>query len=512
MTKFILIILDGFGLREESNGNAYKLANTPELDRLLNICSMVPIETSGKFVGLPDGIMGNSEVGHMNLGAGRIVKQDLVRINDDIKSNKLKDNPKLIQLFSRIKKHNSTLHLAGLLSDGGVHSHINHLIYVLKSAKAFGLTKVHIHAFMDGRDTAPDCGENYINEIEAEINQLGIGKITTVCGRYYAMDRDNRWDRIKLAYNMLIKGKGEKFDTAKNALEYSYQSHIYDEFITPKILNGYTPIAENDGVFMFNYRADRMRQICDVFTNPNFNEFKVASHKFMLVGMNRYKESFTFPVLYKKEKLTRILPEILEENGISQLRIAETEKYAHVTYFFNGGNEHLFPNEDRILVNSPKVATYDLQPEMSAKEVTTKVLDAINSKIYGGIILNFANPDMVGHTGVLPAGVQAIETIDDCLSQIIKSIKKQDGVVFLTADHGNLEMMIDPITQKPHTAHTTLPVPFIIDDPTDTWELTKSGKLADVAPSILAYLHIEKPIEMTGESLLSRKVKKSFAS
>jgi 2,3-bisphosphoglycerate-independent phosphoglycerate mutase len=505
MTKFILIILDGFGLREETKGNAYKLANTPEIDRLLNECSMVPIETSGRFVGLPDGIMGNSEVGHMNLGAGRIVKQDLVKINDDIKSNTLKDKPQLDQLFNHVKKQNSTLHLAGLLSDGGVHSHIDHLKYILKSSKEFGLNKVHIHAFMDGRDTAPDIGINYIDELENEINKIGIGKITTVCGRYYAMDRDKRWDRIELAYNMFINGIGEKFETAKQAVNASYKAEIFDEFITPKIIDGFTPIAENDGVFMFNYRADRMRQICDVFTNPQFNDFNINHPQFKLVAMNKYQESFTFPVLYQKEKLTRIFPEILEENGFSQLRISETEKYAHVTYFFNGGDESLYPHEDRILVNSSKVSTYDLQPEMSAKKVTEKVLDAIDSKKYDGIILNFANPDMVGHTGILSAGIKAIETIDECLYQIIQSVKSHGGVVFLTADHGNLEMMIDPITKKPHTAHTTLPVPFVIDDPKNNWELYKGGKLADVAPTILTYLGIEQPPEMSGISLIKRK-------
>jgi len=505
MTKFILIILDGFGLRDEERGNAYKLANTPELDRLLNDCSMIPIETSGRFVGLPDGIMGNSEVGHMNMGAGRIVKQDLVKINDEIKSDNLKNNPELLNLFNHVKSKNSTLHLAGLLSDGGVHSHIDHLKYILKSAKDFGIKKVDIHTFMDGRDTAPDCGINYIKEFEDYISDIGIGKISTVCGRYYAMDRDKRWDRIKLAYDMLIYGKGEKFNSASDAIESSYQNEVYDEFITPKIIDGFNPISENDGLFMVNFRADRMRQICDVFSNPNFNEFEKNHFDLKLVGMNKYQDSFTFPVLFKKGKLTKIFPEILEENGLSQLRIAETEKYAHITYFFNGGEEKLFPNEERILVNSPKVSTYDLQPEMSAIEVTSKVLEAIDSQKFSGIILNFANPDMVGHTGILEAAIKAIETIDNCLSKIVNSVKSQSGCVFLTADHGNLEMMIDPATNKPHTAHTTLPVPFAVDDPNDEWELVGKGKLADVAPTILTYLGITQPTEMTGKSLLKRK-------
>ena len=506
MTKFILIILDGFGLRDEERGNAYKLANTPELDRLLNDCSMIPIETSGRFVGLPDGIMGNSEVGHMNMGAGRIVKQDLVKINDEIKSDNLKNNPELITLFNHVKSKKSTLHLAGLLSDGGVHSHIEHLKYMLKSAKDFGIKKVEIHAFMDGRDTAPDCGINYIKELEAYISEIGIGKISTVCGRYYAMDRDKRWDRIQLAYDMLVNGVGEKYSSAEEAIISSYDNEIFDEFITPKIIDGFNPISENDGLFIFNFRADRMRQICDVFSNPDFNEFEKQHLDIKLVGMNKYQDSFTFPVLFKKEKLTKIFPEILEENGMSQLRIAETEKYAHVTYFFNGGEEKLFPNEERILVNSPKVATYDLQPEMSAIEVTTKVLEAIDSQKFNGIILNFANPDMIGHTGILEAAIKAIETIDNCLSKIVNSVKSQGGCVFLTADHGNLEMMIAPETNKPHTAHTTLPVPFAVDDPNQEWELTGTGKLADVAPTILTYLGISQPSEMTGISLLKRKI------
>lgn len=505
MTKFILIILDGFGLREESQGNAYKLANTPEIDRLLNECSMIPIETSGRFVGLPDGIMGNSEVGHMNMGAGRIVKQDLVKINDEIKSDNFKNLPNLIQLFNHVKQKNSTLHLAGLLSDGGVHSHISHLKYILKSAKDFGLTKIDIHAFMDGRDTAPDCGINYIHDLEIFIEELGVGKITSICGRYYAMDRDNRWERIKLAYDMLVNSKGEKFYTAEEALKSSYQNNVYDEFIMPKIIDGFNPITNHDGLFMFNFRADRMRQICQIFSNSNFNEFETKPLDISLVGMNKYQDSFTFPVLFKKEKLTKIFPEILEQNGLSQLRIAETEKYAHVTYFFNGGEEKLYPNEKRILVNSPKVATYDLQPEMSATEVTSKVLEAIDSQKFNGIILNFANPDMVGHTGILDAGIEAIEKIDQCLSEIISKVKSQDGCVFLTADHGNLEMMVDPKTNKPHTAHTTLPVPFVIDDPSGKWKLSGNGKLADVAPTILNYLGIEQPNEMTGNSLLKRK-------
>jgi len=487
MKKFILIILDGFGLREEERGNAYKLANTPELDRLLNDCSMVPIETSGRFVGLPDGIMGNSEVGHMNIGAGRIVKQDLVKINDEIQSNNLKNNSNLINLFKHVKSKNSILHLAGLLSDGGVHSHIEHLKYILKSAKNFGIEKVNIHAFMDGRDTAPDCGINYINDLQAYISKIGIGQITTVCGRYYAMDRDKRWDRIELAYNLLVDGIGEYYSNVEKAINSSYENKIFDEFITPKIIKGFSPISENDGLFMFNFRADRMRQICEVFSNPNFNDFKRKYIDIHLVGMNKYQDSFSFPVLFKKDMLTEIFPELLDKNGFTQLRIAETEKYAHVTYFFNGGNEKPFSNEKRILVNSPRVATYDLQPEMSAIEVTSKVLKAIDSQKFNGIILNFANPDMVGHTGILKAAIKAIETIDNCLSKIINSIKSQSGCVFLTADHGNLEMMIDPETNKPHTAHTTFPVPFVIDDPNHKWELSGKGKLADIAPTILTF-------------------------
>tara|TARA_B100001029_G_C15062375_1_gene459679 strand:- start:1739 stop:3274 length:1536 start_codon:yes stop_codon:yes gene_type:complete len=506
MTKFILIILDGFGLRAEERGNAYKLAHTPELDRLLNKCSMIPIETSGKFVGLPDGIMGNSEVGHMNMGAGRIVKQNLIKINDAIETNKLKDNSNLKALFNHVKSNNSTLHLAGLLSDGGVHSHIDHLKYILKSAKDLDLKMINIHAIMDGRDTAPDSGINYINELENYITEIGIGKITSISGRYYAMDRDKRWERIELAYKMFMYGEGENFNSAFDAIKSSYDNQVFDEFITPKIINGFNPISENDGLLMFNYRADRMRQICEALNNPKFNKFNKKSINIQLVSMNKYQDSFTFPVLFKNEKLTKIFPEILEENNFTQLRIAETEKYAHVTYFFNGGEEKLFKNEERILVDSPRVSTYDLKPEMSAIQVTSKVLDAIESQKFNAIILNFANPDMVGHTGILKAAIKAIETIDNCLSKIVATIKSQDGCVFLTADHGNLEMMIDPKTNKPHTAHTTLPVPFVIDDSKQKWVLDGKGKLADVAPTILTYLGIPKPIEMTGNSLLKPKI------
>lgn len=502
MIKFILIILDGFGLRDSSVGNAYALADTPELDRLLNDCPMVPVETSGNYVGLPDGIMGNSEVGHMNIGAGRIVKQDLVRINENIDSGKLKKNQNLESIFETVHRNKSTLHLMGLLSDGAVHSHIDHLDYILNCAGDAGLADVIIHAITDGRDTAPDSGINYIRQLENIITENGIGRIGTICGRYYAMDRDRRWDRTEKAYRVLLNGMGETFDSAEEAVQFSYDMGITDEFITAKIIGNNQSLKKEDYLFMFNFRADRMRQICDALTSPNFNEFPAETEQPNVVTMTKYREDFPMPVLFEPETLNDIFPQVLSENGFRQLRIAETEKYAHVTYFFNGGTESQLVGEERILVPSPRIATYDLQPEMSAFIVTDEVLTTIENDEYEAIILNFANPDMVGHTGKLDAAIKAIETIDNCLTRITRTVKGKGGAVFLTADHGNLEMMINPETGKAHTAHTTLPVPFLIDSPKDRWTLSGKGKLADIAPTILEFLGLEKPEQMTGKSLL----------
>ena len=464
------------------------------------------VETSGSFVGLPDGVMGNSEVGHTNIGAGRIVKQDLVRINDDIKNNLLIQNNNLKSVFDFVNANDSNLHLYGLLSDGGVHSHIDHLFYILKAAKEHKVKNAIIHVITDGRDTSPTSGKSYITKLQNYINELDFGSIKTVCGRYYAMDRDNRWDRVEKAYKMLTEGKGENVNTLSEFIEKMYNTET-DEFITPKIIGEACKIRTNDALLTFNFRADRMRQMCRAFSESDFSEFKLNDLNIHLTSMIQYQESFKFPTLYQPIQLNNIFPQILDENGFSQLRIAETEKYAHVTYFFNGGDEAVFPQEERILVPSPKVSTYDLQPEMSAKKVTDEVLSAIQSEKFDVIIMNYANPDMVGHTGILDAAIKAVEIIDDCVGKVVHAVKEKGGAVFLTADHGNLEMMIDPKTGEPHTAHTTLPVPFILDVNNAKLSLKKNGKLADIAPTILSYLEIAIPQEMTGENLLIKETK-----
>jgi len=500
--KFILIILDGFGLREDESGNAYALGNTPNLDNLLQNKPMAVVQTSGEYVGLPDGIMGNSEVGHTNIGAGRIVRQDLVRINDDIKNNQLKNNVNLQSTFRHVIENNSTLHIMGLLSDGGVHSHIDHFRYILNAAKISGVKNIAVHPFTDGRDTSPTSGKSYLIDLHHFIESIDCGRIATVCGRYYAMDRDNRWDRVEAAYKMLLQSIGERHDDIHSFFDTLYENNETDEFITPKIIGESAPIQNGDAVLTMNFRADRMRQISRAFTEDDFDEFPTELKKIHYVSMTQYQKSFEFPVLYPPIKLNKIFPEILANEGFTQLRIAETEKYAHVTYFFNGGEEDLFEGEDRILIPSPKVATYDLQPEMNARDVTDSVLNAIKNENFDAIIMNYANPDMVGHTGLLDAAIKAIETIDQCVGEVVSAVKAHNGAVFLTADHGNLEMMINPDTGEAHTAHTTLPVPFVLDCNEAGYSLKSNGKLADIAPTILAYLKIPQPTEMTGDNLL----------
>ena len=502
MQKFLLIILDGFGLRDEREGNAIAQANTPNLDRLLNECPLSKIETSGKFVGLPDGIMGNSEVGHMNMGAGRIVRQDLVRINDSVESDDLKNNPQLQEVFQHVKSNDSTLHIMGLLSDAGVHSHLSHFKYILSNARDLGVKKIALHAFMDGRDTSPTSGIEYINQLESWIEPDEGYKIATICGRYFAMDRDTRWDRIESAYKMLIHSEGEKYIDAMTAIQASYDAKITDEFVRPAIIGEPSPIQNGDALLSMNFRADRMRQIVTVINESNFPHFSTIPLEILFTCMTQYKEEFPYPALFSPEKISNIFPEILAQNNYRQLRIAETEKYAHVTYFFNGGSEQSFSGESRILIPSPQVATYDLHPEMSAHEVTEEVLSAMESDKYEAIIMNFANPDMVGHTGNLMAAISAIETIDTCLGKIQLSAKDKQAAIFLTADHGNLELMRDPQTGCVHTAHTTLPVPLILDGINGNYQLAETGKLADIAPTILDFLNIPKPTEMTGKSLL----------
>ncbi len=502
MIKFILIILDGFGLRKEEEGNAVAQANTPNLDKMMNNCPLSKIETSGKFVGLPDGIMGNSEVGHMNMGAGRIVKQDLVRINDSIKSNELKNNTQLQNIFNHVKNNDSTMHIMGLISDGGVHSHLDHFEYILAAARKNGVEKIAIHAFMDGRDTSPVSGINFMNKLENFIASDKKYKVATVCGRYYAMDRDNRWERIEKAYKMLINSQGENYTDAVTAIQSYYDKDITDEFINPSIIGEQCPIQNGDAVFSMNFRADRMRQMVTAINDSNFLHFQTKSLDILFTTMTEYQKEFPYSVLFEQEKIYNVFPELLARNNYRQLRIAETEKYAHVTYFFNGGSEQPFPGETRKLIPSPKVATYDLQPEMSAPEVTDEVLLAIESDKYEAIIMNFANPDMVGHTGNIKAAITAIETIDSCLEKIQRAANEKDAAIFLTADHGNLELMHDPLSGMIHTAHTTLPVPLILVNVNGNYQLAETGKLADIAPTILDYLKIEKPLEMTGNSLL----------
>ena len=502
MIKFILIILDGFGLRKEEEGNAVAQANIPNLDKMMNNCPLSKIETSGKFVGLPDGIMGNSEVGHMNMGAGRIVKQDLVRINDSIRSNELKNNTQLQNVFNHVKTNDSTMHIMGLISDGGVHSHLDHFEYILAAARENGVEKIAIHAFMDGRDTSPVSGINFMNKLENFIASDKKYKVATVCGRYYAMDRDNRWERIEKAYKMLINSQGENYTDAVTAIQSYYDKDITDEFINPSIIGEQCPIQNGDAVFSMNFRADRMRQIVTAINDSNFLHFQTKSLDILFTTMTEYQKEFPYSVLFEQEKIDNIFPELLARNNYRQLRIAETEKYAHVTYFFNVGSEQPFPGETRKLIPSPKVATYDLQPEMSAPEVTEEVLLAIESDKYEAIIMNFANPDMVGHTGNIKAAITAIETIDSCLEKIQRAANEKDAAIFLTADHGNLELMHDPLSGMIHTAHTTLPVPLILVNVNGNYQLAETGKLADIAPTILDYLKIEKPLEMTGNSLL----------
>ena len=502
----MLMILDGFGENKEEKANAVKLANTPNIDKLMKTCPTTDIHTSGLDVGLPEGQMGNSEVGHTNIGAGRIVYQELTRITKSIEDGDFFTNEEFIAAIENCKKYNSKLHIMGLLSNGGVHSHIRHLFGLLELAKRRDFEDVYVHCFMDGRDTAPSSGESFISELEEKMKEKGIGKIATITGRFYAMDRDKRWQRVEKAYNALVRGEGEKATSAIGAVESSYQKEIFDEFIEPTVIvNGETPVAtigKHDSVIFFNYRPDRAREITRTLVDKEFNEFEVEKDlDLYYVCMTSYDETMpNVHIAFKKEELKNTFGEYISKHGLTQLRIAETEKYAHVTFFFNGGEEKQYPGEDRILVPSPKVETYDLKPEMSAYEVTDKVVEAINSKKYDCIILNYANPDMVGHTGVLEAAIKAIETIDECVGRVIEAVNNQDGVLLITADHGNAEQMIDYKTGEPHTAHTTNPVPLILVGMENA--KLREGRLADLAPTMLDIMNLEKPAEMTGESLI----------
>ncbi len=501
----MLMILDGFGENEVENANAVKLANTPNIDRLMKTCPTTDVFTSGLNVGLPEGQMGNSEVGHTNIGAGRIVYQDLTRITKSIEDGDFFSNTELVKAIENCKEHNSKLHVMGLLSDGGVHSHIRHLFAILELAKRKDFEDVYVHCFMDGRDTPPASGETYIAELEEKMKEKGVGKIATISGRFYAMDRDKRWQRVQKAYDAMVNGIGDKSTSAIAAIENSYQKEIFDEFIVPTVItNGEEPVAtieNNDSVIFVNFRPDRAREITRTLVDKDFKEFETKPLNVYYVCMTNYDDTMpNVKVAFKKEELKNTFGEYIAEKGLTQLRIAETEKYAHVTFFFNGGEEKQYKGEDRILVPSPKVETYDLKPEMSAYEVTDKVVEAINSKKYDCIILNYANPDMVGHTGNLEAAIKAIETIDECVERVVEAVEAQDGVLLITADHGNAEQMIDYKTGEPHTAHTTNPVPLILVG-MDNAKL-KQGRLADLAPTMLDIMELEKPAEMTGESLI----------
>ena len=503
----MLMILDGFGINPNEKGNAVAIANTPNIDKLKKTWPTTIIHTSGLDVGLPEGQMGNSEVGHTNIGAGRIVYQDLTRITKSIQDGDFFSIKEFSDAIDNCKKNNSNLHIMGLLSDGGVHSHIRHLIALLEFAKRKDFENVYVHCFMDGRDTPPTSGEGYIAKLEEKMKEKGVGKIATIEGRFYAMDRDKRWNRVKEAYDAMVNGVGEEATSAVGAIEASYQKEVFDEFIKPTVIrNGDNPVAkieDNDSVIFFNFRPDRAREITRTLVDKDFNEFETKKMNLFFVCFTQYDETMpNVKIAFKPESLVNTFGEYISKHGLKQLRIAETEKYAHVTFFFNGGEEKEYEGEDRILVPSPKVETYDLKPEMSALEVTDKVVEAINSGKYDSIILNYANPDMVGHTGSLEAAVKAVETIDGCVGKVVEAIEKQNGVLIITADHGNAEQMIDYKTGEPQTAHTTNPVPLILVGLEGV--KLKEGKLADLAPTMLDIMGLEKPQEMTGESLIEK--------
>ena len=505
----MLMILDGFGINEKTEGNAVKLANIPNLNEILKSNPNTIIHTSGLEVGLPEGQMGNSEVGHTNIGAGRIVYQDLAKITKAIEDGDFFSLPEFVKAIENCRKNNSKLHIMGLLSDGGVHSHNRHLYALLEMAKRRDFENVYVHCFLDGRDTPPASGEGYIAELEEKMKEKGIGQIATLSGRFYSMDRDKRWERVSKAYDALVNGVGEKANSAISAIEESYQKEVFDEFVKPTVItnkNG-EPVAkieDGDSVIFFNFRPDRAREITRSIVDKNFDGFETKKMDTYFVCMTPYDETMpNVEVAYKKEEIKNTFGEYISSKGLKQLRIAETGKYAHVTFFFNGGEEKQYEGEDRILVPSPKVETYDLKPEMSAYEVTDKVVEAIKSEKYDSIILNYANPDMVGHTGNIEAAIKALEAIDECVSRVVKAINEVGGILLITADHGNSEQMIDYKTGEPYTAHTTNPVPLAIVGIPNNKKI-KEGRLADLAPTMLDLMGLEKPNEMTGESLIEK--------
>lgn len=509
----VLMILDGYGENPVCEHNAICEARTPVMDQLKSQCPYVQGQASGHYVGLPDGQMGNSEVGHMNMGAGRIVYQDLTRITKAINDGDFFRNEELLLAINNAKKNNGDLHLWGLLSDGGVHSHITHLYALLELCKKENFDRVYVHCFLDGRDTPPTSGIEYIRQLMDKMRESGVGRIGVISGRYYAMDRDTNWDRVEKAYDALTKGEGVDGGTDPlRAMQASYDKEITDEFVIPTVMKNEdgTPVAtvkEGDSVIFFNFRPDRARELTRAFCDPDFKGFeRKRIENLTFVCFKDYDE--TIPnkyIAFKNEKLTNTFGEWLAKKGMKQARIAETEKYAHVTFFFNGGVEEPNEGEDRFLIPSPKVATYDLQPEMSAPKVCDKLCEAIRSQKYDVIIINFANPDMVGHTGVEAAAIKAIEAVDECVGRAVEALKEVDGQMFITADHGNAELMVDPATGEPWTAHTTNPVPFLLVNCDPAYTLREGGALCDIVPTLIELMGMEKPAEMTGKSLLVRK-------
>ena len=507
--RVVLIVLDGWGINADTVGNAIAAARTPVYSSLLQNYPHTELQASGEAVGLPDGQMGNSEVGHLNLGAGRIVYQDSTRISKAIRDGDFFRNATLLSAMDSIKRSHNTLHLMGLLSDGGVHSRLDHIFALFDMAKSQGITNIFFHAFLDGRDTPPSSAIRFIKLMEDYLSRIGIGKIATVSGRYYAMDRDKRWERVQKAYEAMVMGVGIRKYSAVDAVKQSYENHLTDEFMIPTVLldkmtnKPLATIGDGDAVVFCNFRSDRAREITRALTDQSFQGFKRSSVPKLcsFVCLTTYDETFYLPVAFAPVRLIHILGEVLSEHGIKQLRIAETEKYAHVTFFFNGGEEPPFPREDRVLIPSPReVATYDQKPEMSARLVTDELVKRIASREYGFILVNYANPDMVGHTGVMKAAVKAVEVIDECLGRVLSAAQEGGADVIITADHGNIEMEIDPSTGQPHTAHTTNPVPCIVT--IKNGKLRSGGILADVAPTVLDLMGIEKPVEMTGKSLI----------
>lgn len=504
-----LIILDGWGLSDKIEGNSIRLAKTPNMDSYLKIYPNTKLRASGKAVGLPEGQMGNSEVGHLNIGAGRIVYQELTRINKEIKNGDFFKNKVLIEAVENVRENKSSLHLMGLVSDGGVHSHINHLKALIDLAADRDVKNLYIHSFLDGRDVPPRSAVPYLDEVDRYLQEKQVGEIVTVSGRYYSMDRDNRWDRVKKSYDNMVYRNGKRFKKAADVVKSSYKDSIDDEFVVPSLVESKNEdgarIKTGDSIIFFNFRPDRARQITRAFINKKFSEFDRGSKppEIHFVGMTQYDKNFNIPIAFPPQKINRTLGEVVSDKGLRQLRIAETEKYAHVTFFFNGGIEKPFKGENRVLIPSPKVATYDLKPEMSAFKVTDSVLEEIRSKRYDVIILNYANPDMVGHTGRIDAAIKAIEAVDKCVGRVIEELNKNGGLALITADHGNAEEMVCSNGRKTITAHSTSPVPFIICDLKMKLKSGGDFKLRDIAPTMLELLNIKKPAEMTGESLIN---------